>query len=392
MSVFQLVPFFCFFYRYLTDFVQSLRHRLRESRRHMLYDYDRCIQAFRKVWNDADDYDHVRPASVTVQLRASVLYNGVTTEIPSGKIPYETVVTLSEDNDWQYTWHDLPEVIPEDDPEVEIYKNLEITYWIDEVNVPAGYTSTVTGNMFEGYTVTNTHEPQTTSFRVLKVWDDAGHEEARPEKIVVRLHDGHQGRTLELNAANGWSGSFENLPVFRNGERIAYSLTEDHVPNYVDTVVFDGVAKIFTVTNTYHPRFREVSVVKDWFDTGHEAFRPASITVELYADGVPTGMTLELTAAGRWVGLFPDLPETKAGQPIVYTVVEKNVPRGYTATVSGNADTGFVIKNTHYSNMPKTGDTALPIPLLAAVNALSLLGFAALLPVCFAKRRRKHGA
>ena len=534
----------------------------------------------RKVWNDADDYDHVRPASVTVQLRASVLYNGVTTEIPSGKIPYETVVTLSEDNDWQYTWHDLPEVIPEDDPEVEIYKNLEITYWIDEVNVPAGYTSTVTGNMFEGYTVTNTHEPQTTSFRVLKVWDDAGHEEARPEKIVVRLHDGHQGRTLELNAANGWSGSFENLPVFRNGERIAYSLTEDHVPNYVDTVVFDGVAKIFTVTNTYHPRFREVSVVKDWFDTGHEAFRPASITVELYADGVPTGMTLELTAAGRWVGLFPDLPETKAGrtivytvveknvprgyiatlegnadvgfilkntsettsfrvtkvwddagheaarpakiivrlhdehqgrtlelsaannwsgsfenlpvfrngekiaysltedhveyytdevsfdadtnlftvtntyhpgfreisvvkdwfdtgrenarpasitvelyadgaatgmtlelteagrwvghfkdlpeakagQPIVYTVVEKNVPRGYTATVSGNADTGFVIKNTHYSNMPKTGDTALPIPLLAAVNALSLLGFAALLPVCFAKRRRKHGA
>ena len=46
----------------------------------------------------------------------------------------------------------------------------------------------------------------------------------------------------------------------------------------------------------------------------------------------------------------------KDGQEIVYTVDETKVPDGYTKTKSGDAKTGFVIKNSH-----ETEDTAVKV-------------------------------
>ncbi|MBP3873039.1 MAG: Cna B-type domain-containing protein [Lachnospiraceae bacterium] len=180
----------------------------------------------RKVWDDADDADGIRPESVTVQLRATVHDNGQTVEIPTESIPIDTVAVLSDENGWKHTWSDLPEVIPEDNEALSQYKNLEITYSIMEVDVPDGYATSSSGNMFTNYTVTNTHQQELREIKVVKKWADAGYEGSRPEKITVELYeDGNAtGKTLELTKNGNWSGQFGNLPVNKGGSRIRYSV------------------------------------------------------------------------------------------------------------------------------------------------------------------------
>lgn len=87
-----------------------------------------------KVWDDADNKDGIRPASVDVQLFA----NGEETEY---------IMTLDESNDWTGTFN------------VPKYKlGKEVTYTVREVKVE-GYTSKITGDMHKGFTITNTHTP-----------------------------------------------------------------------------------------------------------------------------------------------------------------------------------------------------------------------------------------
>ena len=331
-----------------------------------------------KDWFDAGYEDH-RPASVTVELYADGVSTGKT-------------LVLSHEGRWIGRFMDLPET----------KGGKSIQYTVVEKDVPDGYVSATEGDMDQGFVLKNTF--QVTDIRVAKFWVDAGHESARPQSLTVRLHDTHSTvGVLSLSAENGWSGVFHNLPVYRDGVKIEYSITEDHVPNYTPDVIFDELDERFEITNTYNPGMRTVPVVKDWFDAGNESHRPASITVELYADGAPTGKTLELNHEGRWIGRFNDLPETKGGKVIAYTVVEKNVPAGYVSTTEGNAEQGFILKNTYKtaeptptpsptpspkpSASPKTGDSNSLLPWLTLLLISgSTLGLTVLLP----KKRKQR--
>ena len=87
-----------------------------------------------KVWDDTDDKDGIRPASVQVQLNKA------------GEA-FGEPVTLSEDNEWTYTFEDLT-AYDKDGSEIE--------YTIDEVEVPRGYTKTVVSEE-DTVTITNVH-------------------------------------------------------------------------------------------------------------------------------------------------------------------------------------------------------------------------------------------
>ncbi|MBP3891460.1 MAG: Cna B-type domain-containing protein, partial [Solobacterium sp.] len=90
-----------------------------------------------KVWDDENDKDKMRPASVTVKLLANGKDTGKT-------------VTLNEANGWKSSFTDL-----------NTHKDgKEITYNIEEV-VPNGYSVTISGDAKTGYTLTNTHKPST---------------------------------------------------------------------------------------------------------------------------------------------------------------------------------------------------------------------------------------
>ncbi|MDR3959946.1 MAG: Cna B-type domain-containing protein, partial [Streptococcus sp.] len=118
-----------------------------------------------------------------------------------------------------------------------------IAYTVSEEPV-AGYETTV-----EGTNITNNRIPDMTEVAVKKVWDDKENKDGlRPEKITVRLlADGQEVAVKEITATDNWQASFTDLPVYKDGKKIVYTITEDPVAGYTSKI--DG----FTVTNRHIP-------------------------------------------------------------------------------------------------------------------------------------------
>ena len=260
-----------------------------------------------KTWDDADNQDGKRPASITVRLFA----DGV--EVATA--------TVTAEDGWKWSFADLP----------KFAAGQEITYTITEDAVD-GYTAVV-----DGYNVTNTHVPETVKVEGAKTWVDGNDQDGlRPESITVRLlADGEEVDTVTVSEANGWTWHFENLPKYAAGVEIVYTVEENAVPGY--TAVVDG----YSITNTHVPETIAISGEKTWKDgNDQDGLRPESITVNLLADGVKID-SVTVTAENGWKWSFADLPKFAAGKEIEYTVSEEAV-EGYTAAVEG-----YNITNTH---------------------------------------------
>ena len=284
-----------------------------------------------KVWDDQDNVEGLRPEKIEFQL-----YKNGTAE---GK-----PVALSAGNDWKVTFSALPD--KDNDGNV-------ITYTVKEVKVPTHYTADSQEAQFvDGKaTITNKRTPETTEVSVKKVWDDAQNQDGlRPSTITVHLlANGEEVQTATLSGeGDTWSHSFTDLPVYKNGQKLVYTVTEDTVANYSTTI--DGS----TITNTYKPGKTSVTVTKKWTDAeNQDGLRPKSITVQLYANDQKSGKEVELSAANDWTYTFSDLDEKKAGQAIQYTVKETEVPEGYTQTVETTNPGQVVISNTHTPSKTK---------------------------------------
>ncbi|HJA27730.1 MAG TPA: Cna B-type domain-containing protein, partial [Candidatus Limosilactobacillus intestinigallinarum] len=271
-----------------------------------------------KSWDDSNDQDGLRPKSVTVHLM-------------NGDQVVQTKV-LNAENHWSATFDQL--AVNED--------GKPITYTVKEDGV-SNYTSTVTGNAKDGFTITNTHTPATTSVKVTKNWDDSDDQDGiRPKSVTVHLMNGDQVvQTKVLNAENHWNVIFDQLAVNENGKPITYTVKEDGVANYTSAVTGDAKDG-FTITNTHTPATTNLTVNKVWKDADNQdGLRPTSIKINLLANGQVV-KTVDLTAAGNWSGGWTNLPVYQAGKKVTYTVEEADVPAGYQATVNGNT-----ITNTH---------------------------------------------
>lgn len=175
-----------------------------------------------KTWNDNDNQDGKRPSKITVNLLA----NGV--KVASKEVKPDATGT------WAYHFDNLDVV--DDAGNV-------IAYTVSEEPVE-GYETTI-----EGTNITNTRTPEVTEVAVKKIWDDADNKEGlRPEKITVRLlADSQEVAVKEITATDNWQASFTDLPVYKEGKKIAYTITEDPVAAYTSDI--DG----FTVTNRHTP-------------------------------------------------------------------------------------------------------------------------------------------
>jgi hypothetical protein len=175
-----------------------------------------------KVWSDMDDLDESRPESLTMTLS-----NGMT-------------AVLNEANNWTAEIKDLPLLDA---------AGQTIQYTWTEPPVP-GYT--MTGKLVFGNTTvfTNTHVPELTSVFVSKIWQDYDNEAGmRPATLRVTLSD---GQTVILSADNGWAASIDNLPVYKHGEKVTYTWSEQVVLGYTSDVKVNGNMTVFT--NTYRER------------------------------------------------------------------------------------------------------------------------------------------
>ena len=274
-----------------------------------------------KAWNDGSNQDGIRPNLVVVGLMAD------------GKDTGKTLI-LNAENSWSGSFTGLDKK----------KDGKDIAYTVKEVSEIKGYITTITGNMTDGYIITNSYTPETTEVTGSKTWKDADNQDGkRPASITINLlANGVKVDSKVVTEANSWSWKFDNLPKKENGRDIVYTITEETVAEYSTSV--EG----YNVTNSYTPGRTSISVTKAWADKeNQDGIRTAEVTVRLYADGKDTGKTLVLKKDNHWSGSFTDLDVRKNGQDIVYTVREDLVPEGYTETVTGNAADGFVVTNSH---------------------------------------------
>ena len=288
-----------------------------------------------KVWKDANNQDGKRPESVTVQLFKSV--DGSKPVAVEGKKLTLTAKDKTDDNTWVASFTKLP----------QYEAGKEITYSIEEVDVPAGYESSVTGQV-----VTNTYNPETVVLSGTKVWKDNNNQDGkRTTSVKVQILNGEKVvQEIEVSEKTGWKFESKKLPKYENGKEIKYTVKETAMTEYKATITTDKDGK-YTITNEHTPEKTAVKGHKIWKDEDNkDGIRPASITVKLLADGKETGQTATVSETSGWTYEFTGLDRYQEGKEITYTVEEVNVPDGYTASVEG-----YNITNTHTPEKPTPG-------------------------------------
>lgn len=284
-----------------------------------------------KTWKDNENQDGIRPASVTVTLTGS---NAVS-----------KTATLNEDNGWTATFENLPK---------RDHGNI-VAYNVKESDT-AGYEASVVKTE-DGFQLINEHDSETTMRTVTLVWrDEHNRDGVRPDAVTYTLH-GSDGSEQEktVNKDDAWNDVvFEDLPVYQNGQRISYTLTESAIDDYTNDIRSSG--NTFTVTNTHIPETVNVDVTKIWTDgENQDGNRPDSISVILTgSDG--KRYTTTITAANNWKHTFLKLPKFfNEGTQIEYTLTEDTMS-GYSDVVEKRSDYVFVLTNKY---SPATVDVTI---------------------------------
>ncbi len=275
-----------------------------------------------KVWENLDgtalSNEEIASLTATIQLRKKT---------NEGEFQHEgTPVVLNQDNNWEYTWSDLPR-----------YKDgNKYAYDLIEIDVPENFASSVEttddGNV-KTYTFTNTKfEVDTTDLLVKKVWQDADGNnltENLPDKITFSLYRVSSLAPLtytptsggvkyavapnttgnyEITASNmvdttAWAMKFKDLPLIEvsNGVTMfyAYYVKEVAVTGY-DTTVTQVVGEdivdieITNVKDETQPdsEYIDIGLKKNWqngSDTNPPAGAEATFRVHQLKSTVTAG-------------------------------------------------------------------------------------------------------
>ena len=258
-----------------------------------------------KLWDDDSNRDGKRPGEVTFKVTATYKDDsGNPVPAPvfdDGKS--EKTVTFDNDGDtaadtWSYeNLGNLP----------LYYKGNEVTYKVDEPNVPAEYTKDIIGsegiNLIpyeeEMLAIINKYEPETGSVKVTKTWDDKNNEAGlRAEAKVYLYADGTLvGEVTEgtVTTTDGEVKTWSDLPVYTadgtdGDKKIRYTVKETAVPGYTTSyepeegVELGDTETTIAITNKHVPETGELTIKKHWDDNDdQDGFRADSITVTLYA-------------------------------------------------------------------------------------------------------------
>ncbi|MDU0938536.1 MAG: Cna B-type domain-containing protein, partial [Dermabacter sp.] len=312
----------------------------------------------KKEWKGSDGSQLASESTVPVKVQLWASVDGE-------KFPVGHPVTLNGENEWKYTFTDLPKSKTVDGEQVPV------SYTVEEVAVE-GFTSKVTGDAEKGFTITNTQTPPTpptTEVSVNKVWKSFDGEDLDPVltmPVKVQLTKTVDGKTspvgepVELNADNDWTHTFKDLPATKEVEGkqvdITYSTKELGVSGFTFRITGDAKSG-FTITNTpTQPPTTEVSVNKVWksfdgLDLDSALMTPVKVQLMKTVAGEDStvGEPVELNADNNWAHTFKDLPQFEIvdgkRNQVTYTVKERTID-GFSSKVTGTAKDGFVVSNT----------------------------------------------
>ena len=302
-----------------------------------------------KTWSDDNNANGKRPTSIKYILKG-------------GNTPIEKVVTgnVTTNEDWSYTFTNVPKYND---------RNELINYTLEEESVVQDglkfYKKSISGDMNDGFDVTNTFKipTETISVKADKHWaDNSNQAKKRPTSIILRLKNGAEiveDKTL-TGTGNDWTYTFENVPKYNQfGNEVNYSL-EELETNTGDLKFYNkdvaGTYKSgFTVTNTFNVPDEKVNVAvtKNWDDNLNvNGKRPTSIKYVLNGGIAPVEQVVSgnTTTDENWSYTFANLPKyNELGNIINYSVEEQEVNANdfkfYTNKIIGDKDSGFRITN-----------------------------------------------
>ncbi len=381
---------------------------------------DRTIDILiKKVWEDKDNAAGKRPESVKVTLKKE------------GAEDVIAEATLSEENNWQVTVKDQPQkdgsgsdikyVVSEDTTDEWAKSYTTKISEVTKVNAADGadageeanenISENADKNAETHYvcTVTNTYDDNQQKITVVKKWEDEGHQDRKPEEVVIKLKAGDIiARPIVLDKETDWKATYTMPVKDAKGKVITYSIeenpVEDYEAKYSEPITLESKdgeddSHTLTVTNTYKQDTRKIKISKVWKDEGYESKRPAEVKINLKAgDQVVASITLpkgNVTYAdgsksddgkakdgedddpdgaqdadadkeqeagsedqNTWTGYIDNLPiRDEQGNEITYTVEEdksgeaedkdKLKLEDYQTEVSGDVQNGFTVTNTY---------------------------------------------
>lgn len=270
---------------------------------------EQIVIPVKKVWVDNNDAQSLRPTSVHVKLFAD------------GEKVDE--VDLNSANSWQYIFTGLSR-----------YRNgHEIQYTVKEDAV-TNYSTAYSGDMTSTITITNTIDGKV-SIPVTKKWIGKAAESA----TIHLLADGQEAANVTLNADNNWQYTFTDMPKYKDGKLITYTISEDAIAGY--TTAITGDATNYVVTNT-NMKTIDIPVTKNWVGT-----EGTSAEIILSKDGNEIDR-ITLNAANNWTHTFTNLElyDKTDGHEYAYTVKETDIA-GYEKNITGNQADGFTVTNTY---------------------------------------------
>jgi uncharacterized repeat protein (TIGR02543 family) len=315
-----------------------------------------CVEVL-KVWDDNNNQDGKRQDAV-------MTLNGTTGTGDTAETTTVGKKTISADinEPQEAVWHDQP-----------VYRNGEkITYTVEEAEID-GYTPSVSDpvqldgdNDTKKITVTNTYEPETTSVTVIKKWKDGDDQDKKRSDVTMHLKgiiEGAEFKSLNFedkiipvnttakDGEDAGTATWTDLPVYHDGKKITYDVTEEAVPGYTSNVeMSEGHA---TVTNERATDVTYVEVTKVWNDADNvDGMRTdVTVTLEKTVDGKKSDVDSKTIATGdnhdeNMTASWSGLPANEDGKPITYTVREDDI-NGYTGETSSTEPGKFTITNIH---------------------------------------------
>ena len=217
----------------------------------------------------------------------------------------------------------------------------KITYSVDEENIP-NYGKTIGDVECGGVTITNT---EMVSYKITKKWYGKVGDE-----ITVSLKRGDAiletktvtASALKAGTTNTWEVAFGSYPKYDGlGHEIKYTVDEQDVANYTKQVIDNNDGNI-TITNSENGT---VKVTKKW-DGSVGAFITLNIKDgdKVVATRVVTKAAVASGDATTWTTEFALPKYDETGKVIDYSVDEEDIS-GYTKTITGNTQDGFVVLN-----------------------------------------------
>lgn len=175
-----------------------------------------------------------------------------------------------------------------------------------------------------------------------------------PDFITVHLYaDGQEIASKKIYKSDDWEGKFEDVPQYaEDGHIIDYTVKEEPLPGYIAEYRDDGIIINRSIIDVpvekkwIGKRKDKIDVTlyrtyqtENWDDEGNLVRETIDEAVE----------TVELNSANNWKHTFKDVYEfyiSDSGQPSKYKYYVKETEiTGYTSTVTGNQDDGYVITN-----------------------------------------------